>query len=125
MAQRPDDQDAILEAEGLTAETWTPRHERWLREIEAELARGKKKTLTDYDVAYVAALEAERGPITAAEYAGLQSAIELGRGAEKLAEMKLPEESLMRIRRVWLARMVKDPRLAAAVRAASRAAAGG
>ncbi len=70
----------------------------------------------------MAALEKERGPITAGEYAQLVISAEQGQGQAALAELGLPDESMMRIRRVWLERIVKDKKAAAAVRAAMRKA---
>jgi hypothetical protein len=71
----------------------------------------------------VAALEEQRGPIVAGEYARLSVAVDRGKVVAVLAELDLPGDAMMRIRRVWLTRMVKDPRAAAEVRAAMRAAA--
>ncbi|XXT19584.1 DUF2169 domain-containing protein [Sorangium sp. So ce429] len=122
LAQRPADCDTLLEAEELTPRTWQWLHVEWLDEIQAEVARRKKKLLSAYDAAYVAALEKERGPITAGEYAQLVIAAEQGRGQAALAELGLPDESMMRIRRVWLERIVKDKKAAAEVRAAMRKA---
>ncbi|MGK3967642.1 DUF2169 domain-containing protein [Sorangium sp. So ce118] len=122
LARRPADCDAILKAEGLTPKTWQRLHVRWLDEIQDEIARRKKKLVSAYDAAYVAALEKERGPITAGEYAQLVIAAEQGRGQAALAELGLPDESMMRIRRVWLERIVKDKKAAAEVRAAMRKA---
>ncbi|WP_437927352.1 DUF2169 domain-containing protein [Sorangium sp. So ce291] len=122
LAQRPADCDTLLEAEELTPRTWQWLHEQRLDEIQAEVARRKKKLLSAYDVAYVAALEKERGPITAGEYAQLVIAAEQGQGQAALAELGLPDESMMRIRRVWLERLVKDKKAAAEVRAAMRKA---
>jgi hypothetical protein len=116
------DHAAILEGEELRPGKWEAAHARWLGEISEELDRGKQKLLSAYDTAYVAALEEARGPITPEEYARLTVAIERGRGEAKLREMDLPEESLMGIRRVWLERMVKDPKLGAKLRAATRTA---
>jgi Uncharacterized protein conserved in bacteria (DUF2169) len=116
------DRAAILEAEELTPALWESQHARWLGEINDELDRGKKKLLSAYDTAYVAALEDGRGPISAGEYARLSVAVDRGKIATLLAELDLPGDAIMRIRRVWLARMVKDPRAAADVRAAMRAA---
>ena len=117
------DRAAILAAEDLTPAQWDKDHARWLGEIRDELDRGKKKLLSAYDAAYVTALEDRRGPIAVDEYARLSIAAERGKAAAALAELDLPEDAMMRIRRVWLARMVKDPRAAAEVRAAMRAAA--
>ncbi|WP_437981658.1 DUF2169 family type VI secretion system accessory protein [Sorangium sp. So ce117] len=122
LAQRPADCDTILKAEKLTPKNWQSLHEQRLDEIQDEIARRKKKLLSAYDAAYVAALEKERGPITAGEYAQLVISAEQGQGQAALAELGLPDESMMRIRRVWLERIVKDKKAAAAVRAAMRKA---
>ncbi|WP_437834342.1 DUF2169 domain-containing protein [Sorangium sp. So ce1153] len=122
LARRPADRDTILKAEELTPKTWQWLHIRRLDEIQDEVARRKKKLLSAYDAAYVAALEKERGPITAGEYAQLVIAAEQGQGQAALAELGLPDESMMRIRRVWLERIVKDKKAAAEVRAAMRKA---
>ncbi|KYF83050.1 hypothetical protein BE17_24320 [Sorangium cellulosum] len=122
LARRPADCDTILKAEELTPKTWQWLHVRRLDEIQDEIARRKKKLLSAYDAAYVAALEKERGPITAGEYAQLVIAAEQGQGQAALAELGLPDESMMRIRRVWLERIVKDKKAAAEVRAAMRKA---
>ena len=123
MARRPDDRATILEAEELTESQWQEQHARWLGEIHDEIDRGKKKLLSAYDAAYVAELEKERGPIAAGEYARLSVAAERGKIAAALKDLGLPEDAMVRIRRVWLSRMVKDPRAAAEVRSAMRAAA--
>jgi hypothetical protein len=123
LASPGSDRATILDAEKLTPEDWEKEHTRWLGEIYDELDRGRKKLLTAYDAAYVAALEDRRGPISAGEYARLSIAADRGKAPPVLAELELPEDSLMRIRRVWLAKTSKDPRAAAELRAAMRAAA--
>lgn len=117
--------ERILKNEGLEGEVWEALHAHWLDAIEADVDRGRKKVLSAYDGAYVEQLEKERGLITAAEYAGLLLAAER-RGADaELRRLGLPEGSMMRIRRVWLARTAKDAAAAAEVRAAMRVAAKG
>jgi hypothetical protein len=112
--------ERILKDEGLEAEVWEALHAHWLDTVEADVDQGRKKMLSVYDAAYVERLEKERGPITAAEYAGLLLAAER-RGADaELRKLDLPEGSMMRIRRVWLARTAKDAAAAAEVRAAMR-----
>lgn len=116
------DRAALLGAEGLTPETWEKEHVRWLGEIHDELDRGGKELLAAYDSAYLAAIEDLRGPIAAGEYARLALAADRGEAAPVLAELGLPEGSMTRIRRVWRARMARDPRVDAEVRAALQAA---
>jgi hypothetical protein len=80
-----------------------------------------RRLLVAYDTAYVAAIEEQRGPMTASEFARLSRAADRGEAAPVLAELRLPEGSINRIRRVWRAKMAKDPRLGAEVRAALQA----
>jgi hypothetical protein len=80
-----------------------------------------RRLLVAYDAAYVAAIEEQRGPIMAGEFARLSRAADRGEAGPVLAELRLPEGSINRIRRVWRAKMDKDPRAAAEVRAAIQA----
>ncbi|WP_437805346.1 DUF2169 family type VI secretion system accessory protein [Sorangium sp. So ce1078] len=123
LAKRPAALGEILEAEALSPDTWEALHAHWLDAIRADVGRGKRRLLASYDAAYIAALEAERGPITAGEYARLVIASERGNDAQALAELGLPDGALLRLRRVWLERIVKDPVAAQEVRAAMRRAA--
>ncbi|WP_437932467.1 DUF2169 domain-containing protein [Sorangium sp. So ce291] len=122
LARRPESRDAILEAEALSPDTWEALHAHWLDAIRAGAARGSKALLSAYDAAYVGALEAERGPITASEYARLVIAVERGTDREALTDLRLPEGVTIRLRRVWLERIVKDPQAAQEVRKAMREA---
>ena len=123
LARRPEEQHAILEEEEIPDARWEEIHAHWLAEIKAEGKRGKKALRSAYDAAYVAEVEDERGAIDAATYARLVIAAERGTEDETLAEMGLPRDAMMPIRRVWLGRMVGDRAAAAGVRAAMRAAA--
>ncbi|WP_437518076.1 DUF2169 domain-containing protein [Sorangium sp. So ce1099] len=122
LARTPESRGAILEAEALAPDTWEALHAHWLDAIRAGTARGSKALLSAYDAAYVGALEAERGPITAGEYARLVIAVERGTDKEALADLKLPEGVMIRLRRVWLERIVRDPQAAQEVRKAMREA---
>ncbi|XXY50072.1 DUF2169 domain-containing protein [Sorangium sp. So ce269] len=122
LARRPESRDATLEAEALAPDTWEALHAHWLDAIRAGTARGSKALLSAYDAAYVGALEAERGPITAGEYARLVIAVERGTDREALADLRLPEGVMIRLRRVWLERIVRDPQAAQEVRKAMREA---
>lgn len=102
----------VLRDEGLSFEKWQQVHEYWLEEIRDEAGRGEKKMLAVYDAAYVAAIEAERGAIGAKDYARLVLASERGKEAAVLREMRIPAEAMMRIRRVWLGKMVRDGKVA-------------
>jgi hypothetical protein len=104
IAQRPNEREDVLRAEKLSSEPWEKLEEHWEAEIDAELARGDKKLLDEYDATYVATLEKERGPITAAEYARLVAAIEMDVEGRVLEELRLPEDATAHIERVWFAR---------------------
>lgn len=108
----------LLRAEDLDAARWKRVHEHWLDRIRDEASRGRKKLLTEYDGAYLSALEAKRGPIALEEYAKLAEAAERGAISGALTERGLPEGAWPHIHRVWIGRMVKDVRLGKQVRAA-------
>ena len=108
----------ILRAESLDAGRWERVHAHWLGRISDEAARSRKKLLSDYDGAYVGALEAERGAVVLEEYARLAEAAERGEVAGALVEIGLPERAWAHIHRVWIGRMVKDVRLGKQVRGA-------
>ncbi|MDI3287317.1 DUF2169 domain-containing protein [Polyangium sp. 15x6] len=120
MARGKMDRYAILEAEKLKEEQWQALHAHWQAEIKAEARRGEKKMLLAYDQGYVGALEKECGAIGAKEYARLVVAAERGMEAEVLGEMGLPRGAMMRIRRVWLERMVRDKGVGREVREGMR-----
>ncbi len=108
----------ILRAEDLDAGRWERVHAHWLDRINDEAARGRKKLLSEYDGAYVGALEGERGAVVLEEYARLAEAAERGAVAGALADGGLPEGAWPHIHRVWIGRMVKDVRLGKQVRGA-------
>lgn len=112
----------ILRAEDLDAERWERVHEHWQDQIDAEAARGRTELRNEYDSAYVAALEAERLPITVEVYARLAEAGERGALDETLAELRFPEDAWLHIQRCWIPRMIADPKLGKQVRAAIAAA---
>ncbi|WP_437484888.1 DUF2169 domain-containing protein [Sorangium sp. So ce1014] len=101
----------ILRVEELDEVRWQRVHAHWLDRIRDEAARNRKRLLSDYDGAYVAALEAKRGPIAVSDYARLAEAAERGALAGALVERGLPEGAWLHIHRVWIERMVKDVRL--------------
>ncbi len=76
IALHPDDVDLLLEREELRQREWQAAHAHWMSAIRDEAKRGEQTLLAAYDKAYVEAIEAARGPITAAEYARRR-----GRGA--------------------------------------------
>ena len=123
--RRPESFAKILEDESLDLTTWEAIDAHWRGVVDADVARGRRKLLSANDEAYVGALEAERGPITAAEHARLLVASERGAEQPLLEELGLPSTAMMRIRRVWLGRPVRDPRAAEAMRLAMRVASEG
>jgi hypothetical protein len=108
----------ILHAEDLDAGRWERVHAHWLDRISEEAARSRKTLLSEYDGAYVEALEVERGAVALEAYAQLAEAAERGEVAAALAARGLPEGVWPRIHRVWIGRMVKDVRLGKQARAA-------
>lgn len=118
LACDPKRTESILHEEGLDAPRWEQVHAQWLDRIDAETERGRNGLLSVHDGAYVAEIEAIRGPVTPAEYARLLHAAERDEEAEELAAQGLPEEAWPHVRRVWIQRMVGDLALTRQVRAA-------
>lgn len=117
-AHKPEGAAAVLERHGLTAASFAALEKRWAEAIQDESAKGASTLLIAYDDAYVAQLEAERGPVTVQEYARLLVAIERLQADRALAELLLPKGAKMRIQRVWLRRLAQDAALGKAVRVA-------
>jgi hypothetical protein len=122
MARRAEDRAKILEENELTPQAWDALVKHWTEAISRETKRGKTALLEAYDQAYVARLEEERGPIRAEDYARLVVAGERGDAEEALAKLTLPPGAMMRLRRVWVARIAADAAVGASVRAATEAA---
>jgi hypothetical protein len=116
IARRKPDAARIFEEHGVTADDYSAATEAWLSAIRKEASRGKTTLLGAYDEAYVAELEKERGRIMVDEYARLVVASERGEADVVLAELTLPRGALMRIERVWLAKITADPALASSSR---------
>jgi len=114
--------DRILAENELDPPAWQALDQHWNDEVRAQAGRGRTAPLKAYDAAYVAQLEKERGPIQVREYARLVVAKERGIEEETLAELSLPRGALLRLQRVWLARVAADPELGKGVREAMEAA---
>jgi hypothetical protein len=112
----------ILKEHKLDRATWEALRAHWAEQIKQETARGKTALLRAYDAAFVAQVEDERGPIAIEEYARIVVAVERGTTAATLAELRLPEGSMVRVQRVWMGKIGKDPELRRLVRAAVLAA---
>jgi hypothetical protein len=108
----------VLSENGLSEATWERLRKHRNTVISSEAARGKSTTMRAYDAAYIARIEAERGPVEIAEYARIAVAMDRGAADEALAGMGLPRGAAMPLRRAWTARMFKDVKLAALVRRA-------
>jgi hypothetical protein len=108
----------ILRSEGLDADRWERVHEHWQGHMDAEAARGRTGPLADHDRGYVTTLESERLPITVDVYARLAEANERGALDDVLADLRFPEDAWLPIQRVWIAKLLADPKLAQQVRAA-------
>ncbi len=98
----------VLEAHELTERAWTKNEERWESAIEEEDAYGKNDLAARYDAAYVKRVEGIRGVITADDYAKLVVGMERGREAAVLKELRIQEESLMPVMRIWATKMAGD-----------------
>lgn len=118
LALRPDQREAILRANRLTEPAWSRLRAAWEAEIKRALRRGRSHMLRSYDVAYVAQLEKERGPISVDELARISVGAERGDPAEALRAAGLPEGCAIHIQRTWISRVAGDPALGAAVRKA-------
>lgn len=118
IARTPADSARLLDAEELSEASWPPLRDHWASEVRREAERGKTAKLRAYDEAYVGQLEQERGPIAAEEYARITVAVERGSASPTLAELQLPDASLMRIQRVWMQKTSSDAELRRLVRAA-------
>ncbi len=108
----------VLRAEELDAARWKRVHEHWLDRIREDAARSRRKPLSEYDAAYVSALEAKRGALALDDYARLAEAAERSAVPAALSERGLPETAWPHIHRVWIARMARDPGLGKLVRGA-------
>ena len=118
IARRVADRPQILEENELTRESWDALNRRWTEAIRVETALGKTGLLRAYDLAYVAQLEKERGPITTEEHARLVVAAERRLADAVMQELGLPPEAFMRIRRLWIAKTAANAKLGAAIRQA-------
>jgi hypothetical protein len=116
IARKKQDRVATLEKHGLTDEKWQTVERHWAEAIREEGTRGKTALMRIYDQEYVAQLEAERGAITAEEYAKVVVAAERGKEPEVLAELGLPRGALLRLQRVWMQKTIGSATLGRRVR---------
>jgi hypothetical protein len=115
---RPDAAVTILEALTIEPTLWARLKAYWDEAIDREIKRGKADLVQAYDEAYVAQLERERGEITVEEYVSLKVAAARGTRAGTLAELRVPEQAVMSIERLWLVKIVDNGNLRRRVRRA-------
>ncbi|MBK8256701.1 MAG: DUF2169 domain-containing protein [Polyangiaceae bacterium] len=116
--RRPRDREATLKSNAIDEPTWSRLDGHWQEELRIEAEKKKNALLKTYDTAYVAQIEEERGPISVAEYARLTVASERGDVTPVAAQLGIPAEATMRIRRVWIAKMARDIDIGVRVRLA-------
>lgn len=119
-ARRATEVAAILAANDLSEDDWDAAEHRWAQALRLDAQQGRTDRLAAYDRAYVARLEAERGPFTPDEYARLALSHERDRAAltRALRDLELPWGVTPRILRVFAERMEADRALADQVRTA-------
>lgn len=111
IARRKADKAQILEEEGLSLAGWAAIEKHWADAIRDETKKGRRTLLDRFDIAYVEQLEKERGPIEVREYAMLLIATERGTTDELVRTLQVPLAAPIRIERVWLRRLLTDPKL--------------
>ncbi|AKT38209.1 DUF2169 domain-containing protein [Chondromyces crocatus] len=99
----------ILEEGALTDAQWGAIEAHWGGVIREETRRGNPGPLGRFDAAYVAQIERERGPIRVQDYARLLIAAERGTTDAALEALGLPRGAALRIERVWMERLMRDP----------------
>lgn len=120
--RRPANRAAIVEEMGLSLSMFTSAERTWATAIRAETEQGRSELRAMYDRSYVGQLEIERGPLEVIDYVRLMMGVEHGDLNEVLAEFDVPQESLVRIERVWRERMNAESALGARVRHAMASA---
>lgn len=111
LAEGKKDRRQVLEAYGLRERSWRKNEKRWSEAIAAQSARGTHALQAAYDAAYVAKVEAFRGPIQLEEYARIVVALERSQAVEVLCELKIHRAALMPIVRLWTRKVAKDMKL--------------
>ncbi|WP_437650059.1 DUF2169 domain-containing protein [Sorangium sp. So ce362] len=117
LEERPIPRAEVLRAHGLSVARWDEAERRW-RESMAEEVKRRGRALRDrFDRAYVAAWEAIRGALSAADYARLLVAAERNGATAALDERAIRRTVWARMRRLWARRLADDPRLRSRVEA--------
>ncbi|CAN94251.1 hypothetical protein predicted by Glimmer/Critica [Sorangium cellulosum So ce56] len=102
----------VLEAHELGERTWRENERRWQVAIAEEAGTGKQALRRAYDAAYVARIEAFRGPITMEEYMRIVVGLERGRAEAALDALRIQRPALMPIVRWWTKRVAEDTKMA-------------
>jgi hypothetical protein len=118
----PPAEGAILAANDLDEARWSEIVERWDQTIEEDARQGRADRLRDFDVAYVARVEEERGPVELDELTRILVASERRNERAVLAELGVPAAAVIRLERLWLARTAADRDLSRSFRASLREA---
>ena len=111
IAEQREPRDDVLAANGLTSDAWRLIEEHWTKAIAADAKSSPARLLGAYDAAYVAAIEAFRGPVTAEEYGRLLHAMKAGKVNEALAGLRIQRTAMTRLMRVWTRKLAEDPQL--------------
>jgi hypothetical protein len=101
----------VLEAEAWSEQDWAAIDQHTAATLAAEAAVGGYTLRSASDAAYVARLEVLRGPIQPAEYARILGGIQSGTSADVLRALDIPGPALMRIVRLWTAKLAREPKL--------------
>jgi hypothetical protein len=111
IAEQREPRDELLAANGLTSDAWKLVEDHWIKAIAADAKSSPAKLLGAYDAAYVAAIEAFRGPVTAEEYGRLLHAMKAGKVNEALVGLRIHRTAMTRLMRVWTRKLAEDPQL--------------
>ena len=114
----PSQRAALLEEERLDDDAWQCASGRWAEAMAAALQRADSSPMERFDDGYVAALEVLRGPIDAETFAALEVAIERGRLDEVIVGLGIVRPAVIRIKRCWTRRLLRDAQLRESVRRA-------
>ncbi len=101
----------VFSGHGITSGAWDALDRHFAAAIEEEMLRGASVLRRASDSAYVAAVEAFRGPITLTHYARIVVAIERGQANRVLDELRIQRRALMPIVRLWAKKVAGDMKL--------------
>jgi len=117
IALHPEKAADILNAAHLDGETWSALRIYWNKALRDALAQGDPSLLRRHDTAFVAAIEATRGPFSGGNFARIILAAERGQGSFEADRLRIASQALLPIRRVMSARAFNEPSTKADLRA--------